>query len=108
MLVVLEGAVVVEVVDVVDVDDGIELVDVEVVEVVVVEAVRWCGCFGGFQPGGGLLSEGTGCLDRTTRRIGSAGVGACLDAVGVPSAWTRPKPARSDHQMELTCTTVPV
>ncbi len=63
----------------------------------------------GFQPFGGLVCDGTGPAVGTTAGV----AGACADggwrsATGTPAAWTRPNPARSDHQMELTCTTVPV
>jgi hypothetical protein len=63
----------------------------------------------GFQPLGGLVCDGTGPAEGTTAGL----AGACADggwrsATGVPGAWTRPNPARSDHHMELTCTTVPV
>jgi hypothetical protein len=63
----------------------------------------------GFQPGGGFFWEGTGPAVATT----SGGAGFCTlggwcSGTGVPGACTRPNPARSDHQMELTWTTVPV
>lgn len=63
----------------------------------------------GFQPGGGLPCEGTGPGTVTTTGVaGSARLGGWCAGTGVPAAWTRPKPARSDHQIELTWTTVPV
>jgi hypothetical protein len=60
-------------------------------------------------PGGGLVCDGTGPATATT----ASGVGRWADGgvrrgTGTPAVWTLPKPARSDHQIELTLTTSPV
>ena len=65
------------------------------------------GC--GFQLAGGLVCDGTSpAVETTTGVAGWVGVGVLWGGTGIPAACTRPKPARSDHQIELTCTTVPV
>lgn len=59
----------------------------------------------GGTPGGGCLCEGTApSVGRTAGAL--AGIGA-RDGTGTPGMWTRPKPIRSDHQIDETCTTVP-
>ena len=60
----------------------------------------------GFQPGGGLVCDGTRpAVGTTTGAAGLATVGVWWAGTGVPGECTRPKPARSDHQIELTRTT---
>ena len=64
----------------------------------------------GFHPGGGVGLRGhrAGRRHDDRRRPARSSWAAGAAAPGAPAAWTRPKPARSDHQMELTWTTVPV
>ncbi len=63
----------------------------------------------GFHPAGGFVWDGTGpALATTTAVAGSPMVGTWWEGTGTPAACTRPKPARSDHHMELTRTTSPV
>jgi hypothetical protein len=44
----------------------------------------------------------------TAGATGWVKLGGWCKGTGAPGAWTRPKPARSDHQIELTWITVPV
>jgi hypothetical protein len=63
----------------------------------------------GRQPAGGRVWEGTGpAVGITDGTEGTTLEGGRCAGTGVPGAWTLPNPARSDHQIELTCTTVPV
>jgi hypothetical protein len=63
----------------------------------------------GCQPGGGPVCEGTvPAVAITTGAAGVAAVGVTWTGTGVLGSWIRPKPVRSDHQMELTLTTSPV
>ena len=63
----------------------------------------------GFQPFGGFVCEGTGpAVGTTTGVAGFVSDGGLCAGMGTPGACTRPKPARSDHHMELTRTTSPV
>ncbi len=123
------GATVVVVVDV-DVVVGATVVDVDVVvvgagpvvevaEVVEVVEVGLGGAAGfftvvvgaafAFEPAGGFGCEGTGPGVATTTGVaGAVSEGGAWAGTGTPGACTRPKPARSDHQMELTRTTSPV
>jgi hypothetical protein len=100
VVVVVEGATVVVVVVVVE---AAELLEPPLTTIGVVSPGA------GFHPGGGFGCEGTGGrVAITTAFAGIDTVGGWCSGTGVPGAWTRPKPARSDHQMELTWTTVPV
>jgi hypothetical protein len=83
---------------------------VVVVDVLVVVLVGAGGTLTGvFGPGGGFDSEGTGPAVGTTAGLaGFCTVGGLCNGTGTPGLCTRPKPARSDHQMELTRTTSPV
>ena len=106
-----------------EVEDGLagRVVVLEVVgiEVVVVEArpevstpsigigvvTPWCG----FHPAGGLVWDGTGPAPATTDvGAGWAVLGGACGGTGVVASCTRPNPAKSDHQIDETCTTVPV
>ncbi len=66
-----------------------------------VDLLRWGGRAG---PGW----EGTWRVAVTAGEAGWEADGTWCEAIGEPRAWTRPKPARSDHQMDDTCALVPV
>lgn len=63
----------------------------------------------GRQPAGGRVCDGTGpAVGITAGTAGTTLDGGKCAGTGVPDACTLPNPERSDHQIELTCTTVPV
>lgn len=63
----------------------------------------------GRQPAGGWVWDGTGpAVGITDGTAGTTLEGGKWAGTGVPGACTLPNPERSDHQIELTCTTVPV
>lgn len=60
-------------------------------------------------PAGGATCAGTApTAGDTAAWVGALAVGSWWVGTGTPARCTLPKPARSDHQMELTWTTVPV
>ena len=63
----------------------------------------------GCHPGGGAVWEGTApAAGTTTGAAGAVAVGGRWTGTGAFGSWTRPKPARSDHQIGLTRITSPV